>query len=97
MAYASTTVKPSQLAGKIVVSVKVTPDAATGNIVISQLRTIDSILGVAFAGDVTANCYTAQAAINGSTANQVDIKLWKAGGTAADTAYVPLWVSVVGE
>lgn len=96
MAYAvSTTVGPTQFGGKYrVVSKKVTPDAATGSVTFSEFSTVDSILGFGFAGDLTANCYTMQAAIDGSTANQVNFKLWKAGGTAADTAFVPFWVSV---
>jgi hypothetical protein len=35
---------------------------------------------------MSANCYTGQVFQNSSTKTSVDVRLWKAGGTAADTA-----------
>ena len=97
MAYSvSSTEGPTTLAATYrIVSKKVSPDAASGSVTFSEFDTVDAILGFGFCEDVTANCYTIQALINGSTANQVDFKLWKAGGTAADTAFVDFWVSVI--
>lgn len=96
MAFTRSTVGPSVLGGTYrIVMAKVTPDAATGNIVFSEFGTVDAVIGCQFAGDLTANCYTVQAAIDGSVVNQVNFKLWKAGGTAADTAFVAFWVTVV--
>lgn len=90
------TIGPTVLGGTYrIVTKKITPDAATGSITFSEFGTVDAILGFGFNADLTANCYTMQAAINGATANQVDFKLWKAGGTAADTAYVGFWVAVL--
>lgn len=97
MAYStSTTVGPSQFGGvyRIVVK-KVSPDAATGSVTFSEFGTVDAIIGVAYAETLTANCYSVDAQINGSTANQVDFQLWKAGGTAADTAFLDFWVTVL--
>lgn len=100
MAYALSTttgkVGPTELGGtyRIVVA-RITPDAATGSYTFSDFSTVDAIIGFGFAADLTSNCYTMQAAPNASTANQVDIKLWKAGGTAADTAFVDIWVAVL--
>src|SRR5260370_6653360 len=97
MAYSVAATKgPTVLSAVYRIVVKnITPDAATGSVVFSEFGTVDAILGFGFNADLTANCYTIQAAINGSTANQVDFKLWKAGGTAADTAFVGFWVSVL--
>ena len=96
MAYTATKVGPTILGGTYrLVMAKVTPDAATGSYVFSDFGTVDAVLGCQFAGDLTANCYTVQAAINGATLNQVDFKLWKAGGTAADTAFIAFWVTVL--
>lgn len=97
MAYSvSTTKGPTELGGVYkVVSKKVSPDAATGNVTFSEFDTVDAILGFTFAETLTANCYSADVQINGSTANQVDFQLWKAGGTAADTAFLDFWVTVL--
>jgi len=98
MAYSvSSTKGPTVFGGtQRLISKKVSPDAATGSVVFSELDTLDSIVGFGFLEDLTANCYTMQATINGGTANQVDFKLWKAGGTAADTAFLDFWVTVIG-
>lgn len=78
------------------ISVNVTPDAATGSITVAEITTIDAIIGFGYNADLTANCYTMQVAIDGTTANKLNFKLWKAGGTAADTAFVGFWVTVQG-
>lgn len=96
MAYSGTPVISEFSAQLRPAMVKVTPDAATGSLTFSGFTAVTAILGVAFAGDLTANCYSIQAAIDGTTANKVNFKLWKAGGTAADTAFIAFWVSVVG-
>lgn len=98
MAYSITTdTAPTQLGGRnrIVVK-KITPDAATGSITFSELTTVVSVIGFAWAGTLTANCYSADVQIDGSTANKVNFQLWKAGGTAADTAYLAFHVTVLG-
>lgn len=64
-----------------IVNAKVSPGAATGNITFSDLTALDYVV-VAYAEDLTANCYTVQAIIDGSTLNKVNWKVWKAGGTA---------------
>ncbi|MBI4396131.1 MAG: hypothetical protein HY548_03480 [Elusimicrobia bacterium] len=99
MAYSvSSTIGPLDVsAGKYrMITKKVSPDAATGSVTFSEVTTVDSIVGFGFLENLTANCYTMQASINGSTANQVDFALWKAGGTAADTAYLDFWITVLG-
>jgi hypothetical protein len=97
MAYTvSTTVGPTELGGQYrITAKKVSPDDATGSVTFTEFDTVHAVLGFAFAEDLTANCYSADVQINGSTANQVDFKLWKAGGTAADTAFLDFWVTVL--
>jgi hypothetical protein len=97
MAYTKGTVTPTEMGGQYkIVTVKVTPDAATGDVTLTEISNATAILGFGFTGDLTVNCYSMQAAIDGSTANKINFKLWKAGGTAADTAYVAFWVAVLG-
>ena len=98
MAYTvSSTKGPTEFAGESRVIVKkVSPDAATGDVTFSELGTVDVILGMTFCEDLTANCYSLQAAIDGTTVNKVNFKLWKAGGTAADTAYLDFHIAVIG-
>lgn len=98
MAYAiATDTAPTQLGGRNrIVTKKITPDAATGSITFSELTTVSSIIGFVFAGTLTANCYSGDAQIDGSTANKVNFQLWKAGGTAADTAFIAFHVTVLG-
>lgn len=96
--YAPLTPPITQLSGRErLISVKVTPDAATGSITVGEITTIRAIVGFGFNAAVTANCYTMDVAIDGTTANKLNFELWKAGGTAADTAFVGFWVTVFGE
>jgi hypothetical protein len=100
MAYALSTttgkVGPTVLGGTYrIVTARITPDAATGSYIFSDFGTVDMVLGYGYCADLTSNCYTMQAAIDGSVANKVNFKLWKAGGTAADTAFVDFYVSVL--
>lgn len=96
--YAKLTPTATQLGGKLrIITVNVTPDAATGSVVIAECTTIYAVLGTSWNADLTANCYTIQAIVNSTTANQVDFKQWKAGGTAADTAFVGFNVTVIAE
>jgi len=75
--------------------VKISPDAATGDYTFDKAEAIESVVAV-FAEDLTANCYSLQAAIDGTTKNKINFKLWKAGGTAADTAYLDFYVQAIG-
>ena len=97
MAYSVVSTKgPTELAAVYKVVAKIiSPDAATGSITFSEFDTVDQVLGFGFSDDADANCYTISAKVNGSTANQVDFKLWKAGGTAADTTFVDFFVTVL--
>ncbi len=61
---------------------EITPDAATGNITIGEYDNAVPI-GFVFTEDLDSNCLAGQAETNGSTSNQIDIKLWNPEGTAA--------------
>ena|SRR3990167_10327124 len=97
MAYSTvSTVGPTELGGSYKIVTKIiSPDAATGSITFTEFDTVDAIIGFGFKDDSDANCYSMNAEINGSTANQVDFKLWKAGGTAADTTFVDFHIAVL--
>lgn len=75
------------------VHLAVTPDGATGTVSFST--ELSSILSaqVTFSADATANCYSISTSVSSTT---LTIKIWKAGGTAADTAYVAMYVTVFG-
>lgn len=80
----------TELGGKYKVVVgQATPDAATGNITLSNWTTIAYVVA-SFAGTLTANCYSLDVAVDGTNKNQINFELWKAGGTAADTAFLPV-------
>jgi hypothetical protein len=76
--------------------VKISPDAATGSYTFDKAEAIECIAPPCFAEDLTANCYSVSAAINGTTKNKINFKLWKAGGVAADTDYLDFYLMAVG-
>lgn len=96
--YAGNTPPSTSYGGKYrEVSVTVTPDAATGNVTIAEITTIDRVIGAVFDGgtDLSANAATVQVAIDGTTVNKLNFKLWNASGNAA-TAYPTFTVTVRG-
>ena len=98
MAYAIASITPIELAGgKTLAKLKVTPDAATGSLALASYCKGQAIplTYPSFQADLTANCYTGQAIQDGSTKTTINFKLWKAGGTAADTAYIAFEILVL--
>lgn len=99
MAYTYATMTPplTVLGGTLrLVTVKVTPDAATGNVTIAEVTTVDRIVSAVYLldTDLSANAATVQAAVDGSTVNKVNFKLWNAAGSAA-TAFPTFQLTVL--
>lgn len=88
MSYTKTEVTRIGLSGgESLAIIDVTPDAATGNITIADAASVKVVGAVTLTEDPAANAQVAvQAKENAITANQIDIKLWKATNDAA-TAY----------
>ena len=96
MAYTAGSVTLTEFAGEYQVAyVDVSPDAATGNVTISKYDTV-IVIGAVFIEDLAAGCVAINAKENGSTANQIDIKLWEQDGTAA-TAYKDFRIAFLGK
>lgn len=77
---------PTELSGQErLINITVTPDAATGNVTVTEFGTVDMIVGHAFnfTTDLSANCIALEAGIDGTTVNKVNFKLWNTSGTAA--------------
>ena len=88
------TLMPTEMAGQYaVVVINCDPDAATTTIDITGKLAVIKGVTATFIGDATVNCYSISTSFSGLT---LTVKLWKAGGTAADTAYVDLTVVVWG-
>lgn len=74
--------------GDILLIVNVSPDAATGNITISDAGYAYPIAVIPLIEDPAANAQVAvQALKNSTTNNQIDLKLWQATNTAAATNF----------
>lgn len=97
MPYSLTSSKVSDIinTGRKMFGAKVSPDAATGDVTIPGMTSIDYAI-ISFCEDLTATCYTCQVIPDTTTLNKINIKLWKAGGTAADTGYLDVMVIGVG-
>jgi len=85
MAYSKTVVKRVGLStGQELVIVDVSPDGATGSITMSEYTTVKVLGAVPLIEDPASGAQIAvQAKENASTANKVDVKLYKAENTAA--------------
>ena len=74
--------------GDILLLVDVSPDAATGDIIISDVDNVYVMGVVTLIEDGASNAQeSVQAKEDSSTKNKVNIKLWKAPGSAASADY----------
>ena len=89
MSYTATEVTRIGLSGgESLAIIDVSPDAATGSITISDATSVKVVGVVSLIEDPAANAQVqVQAKENGSTANQIDIKLWQASNSAAATNF----------
>ena len=92
MAWTNTLIPTEMSGGHKVVMINCDPDAATTTIDMTGYGSAIKGALATFIGDATGNCYSISTSISSLT---LTVKLWKAGGTAADTAYVDLTVLVV--
>lgn len=91
MAWTNTIVTTEFAGTRRLLVLSCTPDDATEAIDLSSYCTGITGAVATFAGDATANCYSISTSVSTTT---LTVKLWKAGGTAADTAYVALTIFV---
>lgn len=93
MVWTNTLIPTEYAGGYKQVIINCDPDAATTTIDLTgKVKVIKGVVAT-FIGDATANCYSISTSWSDLT---LTVKLWKAGGTAADTAYVDLTVVVYG-
>ena len=85
MAYSEGTEVITELAGEFIAGyVDVSPDAATGNFTLDDYDEL-YVMGVTFIEDLASTCLAVSAKENSTTENQIDVKLWGQGGSAATT------------
>lgn len=96
MAYSAGSVTLTEFAGEYQVAyVDVSPDAATGDITISEYDSV-IVLGATFIEDLAATCIAINAKEDATTTNKINIKLWEQDGTAA-TAYKDFRIAFLGK
>jgi hypothetical protein len=79
--------------------IEVTPDAATGNVTVTELAKAASIIyldaNFTLEADLSANCLAVQGGQDGTTANKFNFKFWSAAGAAATVASHTIRVKII--
>ncbi len=84
--------------GHSIRSYKVSPDAATGDVTISDVDKVYVLGVVPLAEDPAANAQVAVQALQDSTTlNKINIKLWQATNSAASTNFKDFLLTVLCE